>query len=95
MVFVEFCLVTILWVDCLRVLFSIDENRLDLSGIPDFLFPRFLSFFSGYGHHHISHSLNFIKNIFRIVFFCNVILIYVYGLGGMGNLEGFLNTRYT
>ena len=45
MVFVEFCLVTILWVDCLRVLFSTDENRLDLSGIPDFLFARFVFFF--------------------------------------------------
>ena len=36
----------------------IDENLPDLSGIPDFLFVMFL-FFSGYGHHHISGSLNF------------------------------------
>ena len=43
-----------------------DENRPDLSRIPDFLFARFI--FSGYGHHHISGSLNCIKNIFRIFF---------------------------
>ena len=37
---------------------GIDKYLPDLSGIPDF--------FSGYGHHHISGSLNFIKIIFRI-----------------------------
>ena len=52
---------------------SIDENLPDLSGIPDFLFVRFL--FSGYGHRLISGSLNFIKNIFPDLF-CQAILIY-------------------
>ena len=42
----------------------IDENLPDLSGILEFSFARFL--FSGYGHRHISGSLNFIKIIFRI-----------------------------
>ena len=47
-------------------------------------YPEFLIFylpdyyFSGYGHCHISDSLNFIKNIFQIFFFCPAILIYVF-----------------
>ena len=39
-----------------------------------FYLPDFIS--SGYGHRHISGSLNFITNIFRILFFCQAILIY-------------------
>ena len=46
---------------------DIDENRPDLSGIPDFLLVKKINK-SGYGHHHVSGSLNFIKNIFRIIF---------------------------
>ena len=42
----------------------IDENCPDLSGIPDFLL---LLFVFGYGYHHISGSLNFIKIILQIV----------------------------
>ena len=44
---------------------NIDENLPDLSGIPEFLYATFF-FPSEYGHRHISGSLNFIKNIFRI-----------------------------
>ena len=36
---------------------NIDVNRPDLSGIQDFWLPEFVS---GYGHRHISGSLNFI-----------------------------------
>ena len=50
----------------------IDENRPDISRISDFLFATFL--FYGYGHHHISGSLNFIKKI--LDFFGHAILIY-------------------
>ena len=64
---------------CVRIIAKlrniIDENLPHLSGIPDFLFARFF-FFSGHGHRHISGSLNFIKNIFRICF-GQAILIYV------------------
>ena len=44
------------------------------------IYPQFrifdlrADFFSGFGHCHISGSLNFIKNIFQI-FFCPAILI--------------------
>ena len=41
-----------------------------------FLF-KFFFFFSGYGHRHISGSLNLYKNYFP-VFFGRAILIYVY-----------------
>ena len=44
----------------------IDENFPDLSRIPDIFICQI--FFSGYGHHHISGSLNFIKNICQILF---------------------------
>ena len=45
----------------------IDENIPELSGIPDFFICQ-IYLFSGYGHRHISGSLNFISNIFRIIF---------------------------
>ena len=40
----------------------IDENLPDLCTIPFFLFA--IIFFSGYGHRHISGSLNLIKKVF-------------------------------
>ena len=49
------------------------ENYPELSGISYFWFARYIS--SGYGHRHISGSLNCVKNIFQISF-CQAILIY-------------------
>ena len=46
---------------------SIDENFLDLSVNLNFFICQ-IDIFFGYGHHHISGSINFIKNIFRILF---------------------------
>ena len=52
----------------------IDENLPDLSGFPNFFICQI--FFSGYGHCHISGSLNFIKKYLQD-FFGQAILIYV------------------
>ena len=54
---------------------DIDENRPDLSRFNSVFFICQICCFSGYGYSHISGSLNFINNIFRILF-CQAILIY-------------------